>query len=81
MERCRHCNCAIVPRTSTSWTKHKLGCPTVIPAFKKLWDEGWGDGYQSRKEALDHPTYLMGYGVGIVSGEEAENGWNPRWND
>lgn len=74
MERCSYCRQG---RSEKGSIVHKTGCPQVIPAFMHKYRKGWDDGRTWKPEASQDPTYVIGYGNGVCSAEEAENGERP----
>lgn len=62
---------------------HALACPRPDGKFDRDLREIWEDGYRAGragKECMEQtPTYRLGWGRGVVSLEEAQNGCD--WRD
>ena len=56
--------------------QHDLNCPR---GYDRDWSYGWHDGRRGWEAVSTHPRYLLGYSIGIVGLEEAENGHDPRF--
>ena len=56
---------------------HHTACPSVLLTSRGRWDAGWNDGRDGKDKTSDDPTYLLGYNVGEIAKEEAENGHDP----
>ena len=73
-DRCHFCRC--------SEGKHDPDCPVVDPRNKADYDAGWAVG----RKGLDHPmesmsnAWTMGWANGNSGFEEAENGYDPRFD-
>ena len=53
--------------------KHDNACPAVLLTARGRWDWGWNDGRDGLHKASQDLTYLLGYKVGEIAKEEAEN--------
>lgn len=60
---------------------HHSACPSALctggAERREIWQGGFNDGRAGKTEMSQNATYLLGYGVGIVALEEAQNGFNP----
>lgn len=68
MAKCPYC----------SWrdNKHDPRCPQQ---YSPQWDRGWKDGRSGKSMQEDDEEYNLGWGEGLVALEEAENGYDPRF--
>ena len=68
---------------------HNVACPESVSGdakakAHKAWQEGYrlGRGGRGERPAVDmSAAYNLGYGQGVVALEEAENGFDPRFED
>ncbi len=77
MDQCHYCGRRLV--SGQKHIIHLTGCPQVIAAHKPIWLKGWEEGRVGKvcEPSSQNPTYVMGFGKGVVALEEMENGERP----